>query len=171
VYVFPPTDKHNNIGEDRPVSPDTLYRAYKRVCTLVGVESAPHDARRTFITEYLRSGAGWRMPRRRRVMRGRRRRCGMRSRSAPGSDGISFAKWGMGGIDFRIKRLNSKRAKTGGSVLPFCLSTMTKREITKLFPNVSNTVPTIIPKYSLCKLNSRLVNSDIALVNVYAANF
>ncbi|MCA0457901.1 MAG: site-specific integrase [Chloroflexi bacterium] len=49
VYVFPRIYKGNHIGQDQPISDDGLYRQF-------AADFAPHDARRTLISDLLESG-------------------------------------------------------------------------------------------------------------------
>jgi len=49
VYVFPRILKGDHMGEDRPITPDGLYKQFSS-------DFAPHDARRTLISSLLESG-------------------------------------------------------------------------------------------------------------------
>jgi integrase/recombinase XerD len=55
-YVFTPVERGDRIGKDRPLSGTDVYRTWDKTAKAAGVESKPHDARRTFITEALATG-------------------------------------------------------------------------------------------------------------------
>ncbi len=56
-YVFCTINKGDNLGPDRPMTPTSLYRMVKETEKLANIEHfSPHDARRTLITELLRTG-------------------------------------------------------------------------------------------------------------------
>jgi integrase/recombinase XerD len=53
-YVFCPLKKSRNvIGEDRPMPNTDVYRVVKATEQRTGIVFAPHDARRTLLTEYI----------------------------------------------------------------------------------------------------------------------
>lgn len=53
-YVFCPLKRSKNvIGDDRPMLPNEVYRIVKQTERLTGIAFAPHDARRTLLTEYI----------------------------------------------------------------------------------------------------------------------
>jgi integrase len=56
AWVFGPVERGGGIGADRPLSGTDVYRIWTATATAAGVESKPHDARRTFITEALATG-------------------------------------------------------------------------------------------------------------------
>lgn len=56
VWVFGPVERGGSIGADRALSGTDVYRIWTATATAAGVESKPHDARRTFITEALATG-------------------------------------------------------------------------------------------------------------------
>jgi integrase len=55
-YVFCPTDKHDNIGADKPVSVDTVYVLAQQVEAMTGIRFTPHLARHTYATETITEG-------------------------------------------------------------------------------------------------------------------
>jgi integrase/recombinase XerD len=55
-YVFTPVARGDHHGSDRPLSGTDVYRIWAVTAEAAGVESKPHDARRTFITEALATG-------------------------------------------------------------------------------------------------------------------
>ena len=55
-WVFPPTIGNHFSKTHRHISAEVLYQAFKKACKAVGLDEAPHAARRTFLTEYIRSG-------------------------------------------------------------------------------------------------------------------
>lgn len=55
-YIFCPILKGDKIGADKPISGSDVYRIVRATAALSGVEFAPHDLRRTFITEALATG-------------------------------------------------------------------------------------------------------------------
>lgn len=55
-FVFCPLDKYGNLGADRSMSADNLYRIVTQTGLAAGVEWKPHDARRTLATELLNMG-------------------------------------------------------------------------------------------------------------------
>ena len=53
-YVFCPLKKSKNvIGEDKPMPDTDVYRVVKATQERTGIVFAPHDARRTLLTEYI----------------------------------------------------------------------------------------------------------------------
>lgn len=56
-YVFCPVKRNGAAGADRPLSGTDVYRIITATSAAAGVEARPHDARRTFITEALQTGA------------------------------------------------------------------------------------------------------------------
>lgn len=48
-YVFPRVLKGDHLGEDKPITPDAIYKQFE-------ADFAPHDARRTLISDLLDSG-------------------------------------------------------------------------------------------------------------------
>lgn len=54
--VFCPVENNNHLGKDKPLSGTDVYRIWVKTADAAGVESKPHDARRTFITEALATG-------------------------------------------------------------------------------------------------------------------
>lgn len=56
-YVFCAIGKGNRLGLDEPLTDHAVYEVVKRTEQLTGVVFSPHDARRTFITEALATGA------------------------------------------------------------------------------------------------------------------
>jgi len=54
--VFIPVERGDNIGKDKPISGTDVYRIWVATAEAADVESKPHDARRTFITEALATG-------------------------------------------------------------------------------------------------------------------
>jgi integrase len=57
TYVFCPLDNMGNLGADRPITADNIYRVVKVAESKTGVSLSPHDARRTLATELLSQGA------------------------------------------------------------------------------------------------------------------
>jgi len=55
-WVFTPVERGGKVGKDRPLTGTDVYRIWNATATAAGVESKPHDARRTFITEALATG-------------------------------------------------------------------------------------------------------------------
>lgn len=55
-WVFTPVERGGNVGKDRPLTGTDVYRIWNATATAAGIESKPHDARRTFITEALATG-------------------------------------------------------------------------------------------------------------------
>lgn len=56
-WVFGPVDRSGRASYDQPISGTDVYRIWCATANAAGVESKPHDARRTFITEALTTGA------------------------------------------------------------------------------------------------------------------
>lgn len=56
TWVFTPVKRGGGVGKDRPLSGTDVYRVWSATANSAGVESKPHDARRTFITEALATG-------------------------------------------------------------------------------------------------------------------
>lgn len=56
LYVFTPVERGNRPGADRPLTGTDVYRIMRATAAAGGVEAAPHDLRRTFITEALAGG-------------------------------------------------------------------------------------------------------------------
>lgn len=56
-YVFCQVNRGDNLGADAPITPDAIYKVVGETRKLSGVKFAPHDARRTFITEALATNA------------------------------------------------------------------------------------------------------------------
>jgi integrase len=50
VFVFPRVRKGSHLGADQPITPDGLYKQFAH-------DFAPHDARRTLISDLLRNGS------------------------------------------------------------------------------------------------------------------
>lgn len=55
-YIFCAVGKGDKVGSDKPISGTDVYRIVKQTEKLAGVAFAPHDLRRTFITEALATG-------------------------------------------------------------------------------------------------------------------
>jgi|HigsolmetaAR202D_1030399.scaffolds.fasta_scaffold04580_1 integrase/recombinase XerD len=55
-WVFTPVERGGKVGRDRPLTGTDVYRIWNATAGAAGVESKPHDARRTFITEALATG-------------------------------------------------------------------------------------------------------------------
>jgi integrase/recombinase XerD len=55
-YIFCPVERNNHLGKDKPITGTDVYRIWDATGKQAGVESKPHDARRTFITEALATG-------------------------------------------------------------------------------------------------------------------
>jgi integrase len=55
-YVFCPLERGDHLGKDQPISGTDVYRIWMATASAAGVESKPHDARRTLITEALATG-------------------------------------------------------------------------------------------------------------------
>jgi integrase/recombinase XerD len=55
-YVFCPLKRGDHPGKDQPISGTDVYRIWVATATAAKVESKPHDARRTLITEALATG-------------------------------------------------------------------------------------------------------------------
>lgn len=56
-YVFCSINKGDKLGEDKPMTPDAVYKIVQLTEKYSGVEFTPHTARRTFITEALTTNA------------------------------------------------------------------------------------------------------------------
>jgi len=56
-YVFCAIGKGNRLGPDMAMTDHTVYEVVKRTERMSGIVFSPHDARRTFITEALTTGA------------------------------------------------------------------------------------------------------------------
>lgn len=56
-FIFCAIRKGEHIGQDKPISGTDVYRIVKATESISGIEFKPHDARRTFITEALETGA------------------------------------------------------------------------------------------------------------------
>lgn len=56
-YVFCPVLKAGTLGHDKPITAYSIYLTVKETEQRTGVKFSPHDARRTFITEALSTGA------------------------------------------------------------------------------------------------------------------
>lgn len=56
-WVFCATPAGDNLGADSPITDKTIYRVVKQTATRANIELAPHDARRTLLTEILTNGA------------------------------------------------------------------------------------------------------------------
>ncbi len=53
-YVFCPLKRSKRVlGDDKPMLPNEVYRVVKATEKLTGIPFAPHDARRTLLTEYI----------------------------------------------------------------------------------------------------------------------
>lgn len=55
-FVFCPLERGDHLGKDKAISGTDVYRIWAATGSAAGVESKPHDARRTFITEALATG-------------------------------------------------------------------------------------------------------------------
>lgn len=55
-WVFTSVERGGGCGKDRPLSGTDVYRAWVATVERAGLESKPHDARRTLITEALATG-------------------------------------------------------------------------------------------------------------------
>lgn len=55
-WVFTPVERGDKVGKDKPISGTDVYRIWVATAEVADVESKPHDARRTFITEALATG-------------------------------------------------------------------------------------------------------------------
>jgi integrase/recombinase XerD len=55
-YVFCPLERGDHLGKDQSISGTDVYRIWAVTASAAGVESKPHDARRTLITEALATG-------------------------------------------------------------------------------------------------------------------
>lgn len=55
-YIFCAVGKGDKVGADKPITGTDVYRIVKATEKLAGVAFAPHDLRRTFITEALATG-------------------------------------------------------------------------------------------------------------------
>lgn len=56
-WVFCSVRKGDTLGSDEPITDKTIYRAVKKAAVWADMELAPHDARRTLLTEILNNGA------------------------------------------------------------------------------------------------------------------
>lgn len=54
-FVFCPVNGRK-IGDDKPITPSTIYKMVQRTAKISGVDWSPHDARRSGITEWLQTG-------------------------------------------------------------------------------------------------------------------
>jgi integrase len=54
VFIFTPLKKNGACLADRPISGIDVYRTWVKYAERLGLESKPHDARRTLITEVIR---------------------------------------------------------------------------------------------------------------------
>jgi integrase/recombinase XerD len=55
-YVFSPINKGSNMGNDKPITADAIWRVVKQTGVITGVDFAPHDARRSLATDALSNG-------------------------------------------------------------------------------------------------------------------
>lgn len=56
AFVFTPVERGGHVGKDKPITGTDVYRVWVATANAAGIESKPHDARRTFITEALATG-------------------------------------------------------------------------------------------------------------------
>ncbi|MBZ0292189.1 MAG: site-specific integrase [Anaerolineae bacterium] len=54
--VFTPVNRGDHVGKDKAISGTDVYRIWAATAEAAQIESKPHDARRTFITEALATG-------------------------------------------------------------------------------------------------------------------
>lgn len=52
-FVFTPITKSNRVGQDRPITPQTVFDTVKVISAVSGVDFSPHDTRRAHATELL----------------------------------------------------------------------------------------------------------------------
>ena len=55
-YLFSHINKGGNMGADQPLSADAIWRVVKQTGEAIGIDFAPHDARRTLATDALSNG-------------------------------------------------------------------------------------------------------------------